>query len=496
LVGGVEKIIIRKWEGITLRMFTGIKGKLLLVLTALNFILFAVLIMLPIEQTLIKLLALLFLMLVFVFVGNLMIQKFIIHPMQRFYELSKAIAENDLSKSININTKDEFGALAGTFNNMLQSLRAILQENLNAAEQLVFAASKMASMSDSANSSAQEITNTMEVMARETEEQYSKVQISVMSIQQMADNAQQVAGDAQNAAGYSSQAAERAKKGEEIVVDVHQKITRVKDTVDNSAEVVRRLGASSVEIGKIIDVIRGISRQTNLLALNAAIEAARAGEHGRGFSVVADEVRALAEQSTNSATQIVNMINEIQQETLSAVEAMEIGTKAVDEGTVLAIAAKEAFAQITASVNQTVNTIHEIAAAAEEQAASSKEMFSTMVTVADTSKYNVNSSNQVAQSTKQQRNNMDDLAKSASELLEMSTNLTALVGRFKVNPNFRRCWRVLECNQVDCPAYQSQEEKCWLIPNTLCGDGTPNGSIADKREKCHQCNVFRLNTKI
>jgi methyl-accepting chemotaxis protein len=479
-----------------LKIFSSIKGKLLFILSFFNFLFFAILMVIPSEQSVLQFVVFIILMLGFVIVGNLTIQKLIIHPMQQFYELSKAIAENDLSKSVDIKKNDEFGALASAFNKMIKGLRVILQENLNAAEQLVVAASKMASMSDTANSAAQQITGTMEGMAHETEEQYSKVQISVMSIQQMADNAQQVATDAQNAASYSSQAAERAKNGEAIIVDVHQKISRVKDTVDSSAEVVRRLGASSGEIGKIVDVMRGISRQTNLLALNAAIEAARAGEHGRGFSVVADEVRALAEQSTNSATQIVNMINEIQQETRSAVEAMEIGTKAVDEGTALAIAAKEAFTQITSSVNQTVNTIHEIAAAAEEQAASSKEMSSTMVAVADTSKYNVSSSNQVAQSTKQQRNTMDNLAKSASELLEMATKLTSLVGRFKVTANFQRCWRVLDCNQINCPAYQDKEEKCWLIPNTLCGDGTPSGSIAQKREKCYQCNVFRVNTKI
>jgi methyl-accepting chemotaxis protein len=492
-----KKITIREWEGINLRIISSIKGKLLLVLSFFNVILFGILILLPQEQSFIQLIIVfIILMLGFIIVGNFTIQKLIIHPMHQFYELSKAIAENDLSKKVEVATNDEFGALASAFNKMIHNLRVILQENLNAAEQLVFAASKMATMSNAANNSAQEITGTMEVMARETEDQYSKVQISVLSIQQMAENAQQVAGEAQNAANYSSQAAERAKNGEAIVVDVHQKISRVKDTVDNSAEVVRRLGASSVEIGKIVDVMRGISRQTNLLALNAAIEAARAGEHGRGFSVVADEVRALAEQSTNSATQIVNMINEIQQETLSAVEAMEIGTKAVDEGTALAIAAKEAFTQITSSVNQTVNTIHEIAAAAEEQAASSKEMSSTMVMVADTSKYNVNSSNQVVQSTKQQRNTMDNVVKSASELLEMSTKLTSLVGRFKVTPNFQRCWRVLDCNQVNCPGYQAQEEKCWLIPDTFCQDGTSSGSIAEKRERCYQCNVFRINTKL
>ena len=178
----------------------------------------------------------------------------------------------------------------------------------------------------------------------------------------------------------------------------------MKETVDKSAEVVRRLGDRSFsEIGKIINVMRGISRQTNLLALNAAIEAARAGEHGRGFSVVADKVRVLAEQSTNSAIQIVAMINEIQTETKEAVEAMEIGTQVVEEGTNLAISAKEAFYGISESVDKTVNTIHAIAAAAQEQAASSEEMTSTMQGVANISEDNVTGAKQVAVASAEQR---------------------------------------------------------------------------------------------
>jgi methyl-accepting chemotaxis protein len=479
-----------------LNLLSGIKGKLLAILTGLIFIFLLVLMMIPAESRALQFMTILVFMVVFIIIVNIILTKLVINPLKAFYEISKSISENDLSNDIKIKSKDEFGVLAEAVNKMIYSLRGVLQENLNAADQLAVAASKMAFSSETANSSAQEITSTMDIMAKETDDQYGKVKVSVLAIQQMSDNAQQVASDAQVAANSSSQAADRAKKGETIIVDVHDKITRVKETVDSSAEVVRKLGASSVEIGKIVDVMRGISRQTNLLALNAAIEAARAGEHGRGFSVVADEVRALAEQSTNSATQIVNMISEIQQETLTAVEAMEVGTKVVDEGTVLAMAAKEAFSEITSSVNETVNTIHEIAAAAEEQAASSKEMSATMETVAGVSKHNVQSSNQVVTATKEQRSSMEILVRSASELLEMATNLTSLVGRFKVNPKFERCWRVLDCNRINCPAYQSKEEKCWMVPNTLCGDGTPNGSIGEKRDRCHQCQVFKVNTKV
>ncbi len=269
----------------------------------------------------------------------------------------------------------------------------------------------------------------------------------------------------------------------------------MKETVDNSADVVRRLGTRSQEIGKIIDVIRGIARQTNLLALNAAIEAARAGEHGRGFSVVADEVRALAEQSTNSAIQVVELINEIQKETAAAVAAMEVGTQKVSEGAELANAANQAFTEILNVVHQTVNTVQEIAAASQEQAASSQEMTSIMEGVEAIANRNAQGSQQVAAATQQQQATMATLASNAQALVEMADHLTSLVGRFKVIANFQRCWRVMDCNYVDCPAYQAKEEKCWLIPNTLCHDGVPNGSVTEKRSMCHQCEVFRINTQ-
>ncbi len=480
-----------------MKFFSGIKPKIILsfivmyVIIAASNIFFNPLI----SASWLRLTLLLVQLLTFVIFSNILINKTLLSPIRKFMVLSKQLDENDFSRDLQVKTNDELELLAKVVNEMLHRLRVILQENLSSAEILALAASEMSTMAQHANQATQEITNTMENMTRATEEQYENVQLSVLATQQMAETAQQVAAEAQKSASYSSQAAERARIGEDIILEVHTKIVQLKETVDESATVVKRLGTRSLEIGKIVDVMRGISRQTNLLALNAAIEAARAGEHGRGFSVVADEVRALAEQSTNSAIQIVSMINEIQKETIAAVDAMEVGTKMVDEGANLTISAKESFSAITQSVTQTVNTIHEIAAAAQQQAASSEEMTGTMQSVAGISKQNVKGTQQIAATTDQQKINMENLAVSAAQLVEMADNLTALVGRFKLNPNFQRCWRVKDCNCVNCPAYQGKEEKCWLIPDTLSGDGTLSGSVMNKRQTCHQCEVFKVNTK-
>jgi methyl-accepting chemotaxis protein len=377
----------------------------------------------------------------------------------------------------------------------LESLRSVLRENLTSAEQLAFAASEMNDMAEAATKSTEEIVTITNNTTRITEEQYENVRLSVLASQQMAETAQQVAGEAQKAASFSSQAAEQARSGGAVIRNVHNKMQQLKESVGESAGVVRRLGDRSMQIGEIVDVIRSISRQTNLLALNAAIEAARAGEYGRGFSVVADEIRVLAEKSTNSAIQIVSMIEEIQHDMQNAIEAMDLGTQAVDEGAVMTVSANQSFNEIVESVNRTVNTIHEIAAASQEQAASSEEMTSTMQAVASISNQNMEGAKRVTVASTEQRRNVENLAVSAAQLAEMADQLNAMVGRFRINADFKRCWRVLDCNFVSCPAYQATEEKCWLLPDTLCHEGLPNGLPREKRQMCHQCEVFKLNTR-
>lgn len=426
------------------------------------------------------------------FIFRPLVGSYILRPLDMFADLMGRLANQDLTGKLDIETGDEIEVLANLTNQMVENLRNVLKDNLGAAEELMSAASSMSVSATHANAATHELASTIEEIAQGTEKQAENAQQTTDVVRQMAASAQQVAAGAQMAADTSSSASERAMVGGQALNRVMESMEQIRETVVDSAQVVTELGSRSQEIEKIVDVIQGIARTTNLLALNATIEAARAGEHGRGFAVVADEVRKLAEQSSNSAGQIVHLIEEIQQSTQEAVVAMDKGTQAVEEGNNVAREAEEAFNQINKAVSETVHRVQEIAAAAQEQAAGSEELMNSIETVAGIANQTAAGTEEMSAAIEEQTSTIEHLTRSASDLVRMAEDLTSLVGRFKVKENFQRCWRVKDCNEVNCPGYQSSEEKCWMIPGTIC-KGEVQGTAAEKRATCQECKVFKVN---
>ena len=195
-------------------------------------------------------------------------------------------------------------------------------------------------------------------------------------------------------------------------------MNRIKDTVQKTAKTIRGLGESSQEIGAIIQVISDIAEQTNLLALNATIEAARAGEHGKGFAVVADEIRKLAERSSKATKEIAALIKRIQTETTDSVMAMEAGTKGVKEGVNLADQAGEALRQIVDVVQRTASVIKEISLAAKQQASASEGVVGAM--------------DNISTVTKQSAHGSKETANAAHSLANMARELQNAISRFKI----------------------------------------------------------------
>ena len=193
---------------------------------------------------------------------------------------------------------------------------------------------------------------------------------------------------------------------------------QISEVVGQAAHIIMTLGQSSDQIGEIVRVIEDIADQTNLLALNAAIEAARAGEQGRGFAVVADEVRKLAERTTKATKEIGDMIRQIQQDTKSAVSSMDQGTNQVGQGVELANKTGEALVQIHTMINSTAEMIQQIANAAEEQSTVTRQIASDLESVKKT--------------TQETTNGVSVSAQACHDLNDLAEDLQKLVGTFKV----------------------------------------------------------------
>jgi len=227
-----------------------------------------------------------------------------------------------------------------------------------------------------------------------------------------------IAQNCQMAAESANRANESAASGAQVVQDTVQCMYKIAERVNETSTTVASLGSRSDQIGQIVGTIEDIADQTNLLALNAAIEAARAGEQGRGFAVVADEVRALAERTTRATREIGEMIKAIQNETRGAVTAMEQGVREVESGTSEAARSGQAIAEIIDQIGALQTQVNQIATAAEEQTATTSEISSNMI--------------QITEVVQQTARGAHESATAASQLKDVAEELQGLVRQFKL----------------------------------------------------------------
>ncbi len=260
-----------------------------------------------------------------------------------------------------------------------------------------------------------EMTNTVGDIKSAGGEQASALDEGRQLMSEMATAISQVSATADTVAQGSSKSAETARHGTEVVSEAVERITIVRRTVDSTAEKIRELGERSNEIGNIIQVIDEISEQTNLLALNAAIEAARAGEQGRGFAVVADEVRKLAERSSGSTKEIAELIKGIQNQTTEAVEAMESGAKEVEEGAAVVEQGGAALTEIVSAVETTNTQIEEISATMTQLQSSAETVTSSMEKIQEIVTANEQNAGQISEQTAKVSSSIESIAAVAEQ---------------------------------------------------------------------------------
>ena len=310
----------------------------------------------------------------------------------------------DLTKRISVDRDDESGILAHSFNRFLDNLKGIIDGLGRSAESVASASGQLTATSGTILSASENVVAQTISVATAAEE--------------MAATSSDIARNCVMAVENANRASQTALAGSDVVNHAVQSIQRISVKVQESARTVESLGTRSDQIGQIVGTIEDIADQTNLLALNAAIEAARAGEQGRGFAVVADEVRALAERTTKATREIGEMIKTIQQETRSAVAAMEAGVMEVAQGTDDAARSGKALEDILEQVAEVTSQINQIATAAEEQTATTSEISSNMQRITG-----------VIQQTSQSSR---ESAASANELSRMSQDLRQVVGQFRL----------------------------------------------------------------
>ena len=273
-------------------------------------------------------------------------------------DAAKKIANNDLT--VQVEPRSEKDALGHSFRTMVHNLTGVIRELHDNSGQVVAAATEIASSS--------------EEMAKGAQQQSSQTAQVSAAVEEMTATIVESSRNAAEAASQAKEAAEAATQGRQIVAQTIDGMNQIAQVVHESAQTIDKLSKSSDQIGEIISVIDDIADQTNLLALNAAIEAARAGEQGRGFAVVADEVRKLAERTTKATKEITDMIRAIQNETKGAVTSMEQGIKQVEGGRVLASQAGESLGAILGYAQRVREMIQQVASAGEQQSQAAEEI--------------------------------------------------------------------------------------------------------------------------
>jgi methyl-accepting chemotaxis protein len=324
------------------------------------------------------------------------------HPLQVLGEKAERVAEGDLTVEFDDPTKDEIGQLIGSFIRMVANLRQTL--------------GKVTDASAAVASASNEISSSTEEMAAGAQEQTSQADEVASAVEEMTKTIVENSRNAGLTAENARKAREAAELGGHVVEETVVGMKRIADVVSKSAETVKLLGKSSDQIGEIIGVIDDIADQTNLLALNAAIEAARAGEQGRGFAVVADEVRKLAERTTKATKEIAGMIKTIQSDTVGAVHSMEEGTREVDNGIHLADRAGSSLRQIVEMIQTLTDMVTRIAAASEEQSSASEQISKNVEAISTV--------------TSQSASGTQQIARAAEDLNRLTENMQNLVGTF------------------------------------------------------------------
>lgn len=363
-----------------------------------------------------------------IFIFNRRVNSPVTHLMQE----AEKIAEGDLRGSILVSSDDEMGALARSLQHMSENLKKVIGSVNDMASQVSAASEELTASSEQSSQASNQVANSIINIAEGASQQAVEAQNIQDTVTSVTERARDIASRTRDVVEAASGARQNIVTGRAAISDAVVQMGQITASTDSIQKSIVKLGDSGKKISEIVGMITSIAEQTNLLALNAAIEAARAGEAGRGFAVVADEVRKLAEESNNSSQQIANLVKANNVDMEEAVKASTLGAESVKRGIATVQSADEVFQTIVATIDHLVEDISSISRAIQQMAEENENMLQASITISETSGKNSDEAQSVSAATEEQTASTHEIADASRSLAKLAADLQEEIRKFKL----------------------------------------------------------------
>ncbi len=373
-----------------------------------------------------------------IFVSGYFLLNWQLKPLNQLLTSFNRLQEGELKEEVllsgkNIKRKDEIGILSRAFNDMSRQLKDIIANINKVSSQVATSSGNLQEVSEEVGDISAQVTNAIQEVATGAEDQSESVENINKKMKNLAGGIEKLDESNKDMEALADNMKNATSTGQQEINKVSKQMENIKHSIDDVASGIGNLNSISEEIDDILEIINNIAKQTNLLALNAAIEAARAGQAGQGFSVVADEIRELAEESVDSADKIGNLVQEIKQETKNASKKMKDGVKQVNSGEKVVNSAEVAFRNIQSKINEVIMGINQAIDVVKEINEDSEEMVNNLDNIAQISEETSANTEEVAASSQEQSASVEELTSLAENLSEMATQLNQLIKKFELD---------------------------------------------------------------
>lgn len=362
--------------------------------------------------------------------------KSIVGPLQIVTRRLGVMATGDLREDNTLeevfHRADEIGEMSRALHELQTHVSEMMKQIIESSQQVASSCQQLTNSSEQSAEVSGSVADSIVNVAGACSEQFTEVESASSNIERLTESMERFKNTIEHAGRVVADAKGQADEGEKSVTGAVKQMQLIEQSVSESAQVIEELGKESDKIGTIVDAISQIAEQTNLLALNAAIEAARAGEHGRGFAVVADEVRKLAEQSSSSAGEISSLIGSIQEKARNAVSVMQDGVSQVQNGVGAVNGAGNSFKDIAGMVEQVVGETDEMERTVASLATNANSIYEAINKISEMSRNVASEAETVSAATEEQTATMNEIASASRRLTEMAQGMETSVERFKI----------------------------------------------------------------